>query len=305
MSRKLDVGAAQIGGILREESRKGIVERHIRLLEEAARRSVELLVFPEFSLTIGIAGLSLDNSELEQFCEDSMPNPSVLPIFERAKELNIGFYLGYIEKDGDRIFNSSILVGKNGEIIGKYRKSHIGGSIEPIPGRKSQYMERRYFIPGDTAFQVWNAYNGKIGMDICYDRRFPEFWRVMGMKGAELILLGFFSGGNNPSHGSHFGVFHHLLSVQAGAYWSGSWIVASAHCGMGNSVIISPSGEIIARSYSLEDEVINATIDLDYSSKIPHFSPRANTLNCHFVRDRRPDLYKIISDPKWKGVKEQ
>lgn len=303
MLRKLDVGAAQIGGIMREDPREEIVERHIKLLEEAARRSVELVVFPEYSLTIGISGLSLDTSELEQFCEDSMPNSSVLPLFERAKDLNIGFCIGYREKEGDRLFNSSILVGKNGEIIGKYRKSHIGGSIEPIPGRKYQYMERCYILPGDTGFQVWSAYDGIIGMGICYDRRFPEFWRVMGMKGAELILLDFLSGGSNPTYGTHFGVFHHLLALQAGAYWSGTWVVASAHCGIGHSAIISPSGEIIAKSYSIEDEIINATIDLDYSKKIPHFSPRANTINCNFVRDRRPDLYKIISDSNWKGVK--
>ena len=78
--------------------------------------------------------------------------------------------------------------------------------------------------------------------------------------------------------------------------------MASAHCGMGHSAIISPSGEVIAKSYSIEDEVINVTIDLEYSHKNPHFSPRANTLNCHFVRDRRPDLYKIISDSDWEGV---
>jgi predicted amidohydrolase len=244
----------------------------------------------------------LHELEIDHYFEETMPNESLLPLFERAKELGIGFYLGYREKSGKAHYNSSILVDKEGEIIAKYRKSHVGGSLEPVKERKVQYMERRYILPGDSGFQVYSAFGGQVGMGICYDRRFPEFWRVMGMKGAELILLGFFSGGSSPNYGSYLGALHHLLALQAGAYWSGAWVIASAHCGMANSVIVSPSGEIIAKTYSVEDELINAVIDLDYSKKMPHFSPKANSINCNFVRDRRPELYKILTDEKWEGA---
>jgi predicted amidohydrolase len=303
MARKLRVGAAQIGGIGFEESRKRVIERIIVLLEEAASRGVELVVYPECSLTTYFPRFLIPESELNRFFEKSMPNPSVQPLFEKAKELGIAFYLGYSELEHGKYFNSSILVGKDGKIIGKYQKSHIGGTYEPIIDRESQYMERRYFQPGNTGFNVWSAFGGKVGMGICYDRRFPEFWRVMGMKGAELVLLGFLSGGKSGS-GSHLGVFHHLLCLQAGAYWNGLWIIASAHCGMGHSAIVSPIGEIVAKSYTNKDELIDATIDLDLSKERPFFSPRANTLNCNFIRDRRPDLYSIISNEKWEGISE-
>jgi predicted amidohydrolase len=298
MARKLRVGAAQIGGIDAEESREHIIERLIALLEKAAGRGVELVVYPECSLTTYFPRFLIPDSEINQYFEKAMPNPSVQPLFDKAKEYGIAFYLGYSELENGKRFNSSVLVGKDGKIIGKYQKSHIGGTIEPVIDRESQYMERRYFQPGDTGFKVWSALGGQVGMGICYDRRFPEFWRVMGMKGAELVLLGFLSGGRRGG-GSYLGVLHHLLCIQAGAYWNGLWIIASAHCGMGHSAIVSPTGEIVVKSYTNKDELIDATIDLDTSKENPFFSPRANTTNCNFVRDRRPDLYGILSDEKW------
>jgi len=281
MSRKLRVGAAQIGPVLREDPRDRVVERHIALLEEAARRKIEVVVYPECSLTTWFPRLKLDNSEVDQFFEKTMPNPLVQPLFNRAKELEIAFCLGYAELDGSKHYNSAVFVGKNGKIIGKYRKSHVETA----------------FLPGDTGLNVWPAMGGYVGIGICYDRRWPEFWRVLGMKGAELIFIPFCSSGIN-----RLSEFHHLLCLQAGAYWSGAWVVASSHTGeeqegpphMGASAIVSPLGELITRSYTFGDELIDATIDLD-ETKEARFAPRA----CNFVNDRRPELYKEITDPKW------
>jgi predicted amidohydrolase len=284
MSRKLRVGAAQIGPIFREESRENIIDRHIALLEDAARRNVDVILYPECSLTTWFPTLQLDDSEVDLYYEKTMPNPSVQPLFDRAKELEIAFCLGYAELDGDNHFNSSILVGKDGKIIGKYRKTHV----EPD------------FTPGDSGFSVWPALGGYVGIGICYDRRWPEFWRVMGMLGAEVVFIPFCSLGSR-----HLAEFHHLLCLQAGAFFNGTWVIASSHTGeeveghphLGVSAIVSPLGEIISRSYTCEDELIEATIDLDETKKA-RFAPRAPT----FALDRRPELYKMITDPNWDGV---
>jgi predicted amidohydrolase len=198
-----------------------------------------------------------------------MPNPSVQPLFDRAKALGIGFALGYAELDGDAHYNSYILVGKDGQIIGKYRKSHIGGTVEPDSTRSHQYFEKRYFLFGDTGFPVWSAFNGQLGAMICYDRRWPESFRALGLHGAELVFVPFATGGS-----SRLADFHHLLCCQSGAYCNGYWIVSSSHSGvemgtqlMGCSAIISPMGEIVARSYSFQDELIEATIDLDVAKE--------------------------------------
>ena len=293
MSRLLRVGAAQVGPIYEEETREEIVERLIALLEEAARRKVELICYPECALSTFFPRMVLDRDEVDRYFDRSMPNPSVQPLFDRAKELEIGFHLGYAELDGDKHYNTSILVGKDGEIIGKYRKSHIPGYSEPKPERKFQNLERLYFLEGDTGFKVWPAFGGYVGMAICYDRRWPETWRVLGMQGVELVIVGW----NTPY--SRLADFHNQLSLQAGCYQNGTWAVGIAHCGeeepgwvlMGQSMIVSPFGEVVALSHTLHDELIDATIDLDEGKKI-----KEGTFN--FEIYRRHDLYKVITERK-------
>ena len=124
-----------------------------------------------------------------------MPSPETRPLFERARELDMGFYLGYCELAtadvGRRRFNTSILVDANGQIVGKYRKIHLPGHADHRPKQRYQNLEKRYFDVGDLGFPVWRAFGGIVGMCICYDRRWPETYRVMGLQGAELILLGY------------------------------------------------------------------------------------------------------------------
>lgn len=302
IQRLLHVGAAQIGSIYKDESREQVVERLIDLMEEAARRNVELVCYPECALTTFFPRYLLDWSEVDKYFEKSMPNPSVQPLFDRAKELGIGFHLGYSELDVKNHYNTSILVDKEGKIIGKYRKSHIPGTYEPIPGLKFQHLERRYYLEGDTGFKVWSALGGYIGMAICNDRRWPETWRILGLQGVELVIVGW----NTPlthyrrAHSySRLAEFHNRLSLQAGCYQNGTWAVGVAHCGeeepgyvlMGQSMIVSPLGEVVAMSYSLEDELIDATIDLDAGKEV-----KEGVFN--FDLYRRPELYEIISREK-------
>jgi len=299
MRRLLHVGAAQVGPIYREESREKVVERLINLLEEGARRGVELVCYPECALSTFFPRFLMDCDEVDRYFEKSMPNPSVQPLFDRARDLGIGFHLGYSELDGKNHYNSSIMVGKDGKIVGKYRKSHIPGTNEPIAGQKFQHLERCYFLEGNTGFKVWNAFGGKIGMAICNDRRWPETWRVLGLQGVELVIVGWNTPlthyRKNPSY-SRLAEFHNRLSMQAGCYQNGTWAVGVAHCGeeepgyvlMGQSMIVSPLGEIIAMSYSLEDELVDAIIDLDAGKEI-----KEGVFN--FGLYRRPELYRSIS----------
>ena len=292
MTRKLRVGAAQMGPIEKDESRKQIIERHISLIEEAAQRKIDIVTFPECSLTYWFPSLWLDDSELDQFFEKEMPNPSVKPLFDRAKKLETAFVLGYAELDGEKHYNTSILVDKKGKIIGKYRKSHLPGTKEPVPGLKCQSYEKRYFLEGDTGFKVWRTLDAVVGMCICNDRRWPEVWRVMGMQGVELVLVGW------NSRKRHLAGLHNQLSLQAGAYQNGTWVVGTSKCGqwggcdyIGDSMIVSPLGEVVAKSHTLEDELIDATIDLDLGKQI-----KEGIFN--FERHRRPELYKVISNRK-------
>src|SRR5690606_15587236 len=109
------------------------------------------------------------------FFEDEMPNEATAPLFERARHLGLGFYMGYAERvpaDGRiRRFNTSILVDDTGTIVSRYRKIHLPGHREHEPWRAFQHLEKRYFEPGEGHFQPVTAFGGQIGMAICNDRR--------------------------------------------------------------------------------------------------------------------------------------
>ena len=130
MSRIITVGAAQLGPIAPEESRVSAVNRMIELLKQAKSRGVKLVVFPELALTTFFPRYyEQDISKMDHHFErGDMPTPETRPLFEKAKEFGIGFYLGYAEltEDGHR-FNTSILVDDTGKIVGKYRKVHLPG----------------------------------------------------------------------------------------------------------------------------------------------------------------------------------
>ena len=114
---------------------------------------------------------------------------------------------------------------------------------------------------------------GIFGMCVCNDRRWPETYRVMGLQGVEMVVLGY----NTPSvnsqkaeEGAEKRLFHHNLSVQAGAYQNSTWVVAIAKCGVedghplfGGSCIVNPDGEIVAAAKTEDDELVIADCDLD------------------------------------------
>ena len=305
MSRIVNTAAAQMGPISRNETRAKTVARLIAMLREANGRGAKLAVFTEMALTTFFPRWVIeDEAELDSFYEKEVPGPETAALFEEARKLSVGFYLGYAELacEGNkkRRFNTSILVDRNGAIVGKYRKVHLPGHSEPQPNRKHQHLEKRYFEPGDYGFQVWRAFGGVMGMCICNDRRWPETYRVMGLQGVEMVMLGY----NTPyDHTGHADIdsltqFHNHLSMQAGAYQNSTWVVGAAKCGVeegsnmvGQSVIVAPSGEIVAMAVSLEDEVITARCDLDLGK-------RYRETIFDFARHREPGAYKLIVERK-------
>lgn len=301
MPRHLITAAAQMGPIARSETRAQTVARLVEMMRDAKSRGAEVVVFTELALTTFFPRwLIEDEAELDSYYEAEMPSANTQPLFDEAVRLGIGFYLGYAELvwiDGvKRRFNTSILVDKTGRIIGKYRKVHLPGHAEPQPGRTHQHLEKRYFEPGDMGFPVYRGFGGLMGMCICNDRRWPETYRVMGLQGVEMVMLGY----NTPF--DHTGdeavnsltLFHNHLSMQAGAYQNATWVVGTAKCGTeegskmgGQSVIIAPSGEIVAQAVTVEDEVITAKCDLDMGNIY-----KQTMFN--FAKHRRPEAYRLI-----------
>ncbi|NDV53301.1 MULTISPECIES: N-carbamoyl-D-amino-acid hydrolase [unclassified Salipiger] len=302
MSRKFTVAAAQLGPIARDEPRSSAVARLCAMMRAAKARGASLVVFPELALTTFFPRWYIESgAELDQWFETEMPSAATAPLFALARDLRIAFHLGYAELTPEgRRFNTAILVSPRGEILGKYRKIHLPGHRENEPWRPFQHLEKRYFEKGDLGWPTFDMLGGKLGMCICNDRRWPETWRVLGLGGAELVCLGY----NTPIHFApapehdHLQYFHNELSVQAGCYQNGTWGVAVAKAGLeecsvliGGSLIVAPTGEIVARATTSGDEVITAEVDLDRCAEI-----RANVFN--FEEHREPQDYLPITAPK-------
>jgi predicted amidohydrolase len=273
--RIVTTAAAQLGPIQKADTRESVVARMIALMETAHARGATLVVYPELALTTFFPRWYHEQrADADRWFEREMPNAATRPLFDRARALKTGFTFGYAELTPDgRHFNTSVLVDPTGQIVGKYRKVHLPGHDEFDPKRTHQHLEKRYFLPGDLGFPVWRTMGGIFGMMICNDRRWPESYRVMGLQGVEMITLGF----NTPSVNSQKGaegpenrIFHHKLSVQAGAYQNSTWVVAVAKAGVedghplfGCSLIVDPDGRIVAETRTEADEVIVHACDLD------------------------------------------
>ncbi len=151
---------------------------------------------------------------------------------------------------------------------------------------------------------------GIFGMCICNDRRWPEAYRVMGLQGVEMVMLGY----NTPSvnsqkseEGPEKRIFHHKLSLQAGAYQNSTWVVAVAKAGVedghplfGGSVIVNPDGEIVAETKTEDDEVDRGRLrprrhqlrqgdDLRLQAPPPH-----RALRPHHEPDRRRSAAAVL-----------
>lgn len=298
-ARKMVLAVAQMGPNNSTDSRAQIMARLLDMLREAKSRGADLVVFPELAFTTFFPRYWMDDDKaISQFFEPAMPNPGVAPLFDEAKRLGIAFHVGYAELTEDgRCFNTAILVDRDGKLVGKYRKIHLPGHAEHRPQQSFQHLEKKYFEVGDLGFKTWDFLDTRVGMCICNDRRWPETYRVMGLQGAELVMLGY----NTPSPGNyhhqapHLHDFHHLLSLQAGAYQNAMWVAAAGKVGyedgihmIGSSAIVAPTGEIVAKTASdTDDEVIVARIDFALCDE-----PRKHTFN--FAKHRRTEHYGLI-----------
>ncbi len=303
MTRVLRLAAAQMGPTSRTEPRAVTLDRMIRLLEAAAADGAQLVVFPELAFTTFFPRWLLDDAELLASFETAMPNPGVQALFDRARALGVGFYVGYAELTpaGQR-FNSSITVGPDGAILGKYRKVHLPGSVEPRPGDRFQQLEKRYFEYGDLGFPAFRGprawQSPVLGMLVCNDRRWPEAWRAYGLQGVELMLMGYNSAAYDPNGGNTedaaLRTFHSTLVAQANAYMNATWAVSVAKAGdedgsalIGGSCIVDPNGVLVAQAKTLEDEVLVADCDLDACRQ-------GKEKMFNFAAHRRPEHYRRL-----------
>lgn len=281
MTRTLDVAGIQTGP--GEEQTSANVARGLRLLDSvAAKKQLDLVVFNELFNTRFFA---VDRMERFDHYFEPVPGPTVDALADAARRYRTNIVAGIAERaSSGSYYNSAVVIDRDGKVVGIYRKTHV--PLMAAPEDRATY-ERSYFRPGDD-LPVFDLDCAKLGILICYDRHFPEAWRTLATRGAEIVAVP--TGARSWNRSWRSGIWEALLRTMA--YVNGVYVIGVNRAGVedhttytGDSMIVSPTGGLIL---SRTDEgaidcAITATLDLDEIIHCRETIP--------FRRDLRPEIY--------------
>ena len=247
------------------------------MIDESVSKNADFIVLPE------MFNCPYSNDKFIEYGEEEKDSYTLNKISLLAKKNNVYILAGSIpEKDNGKLYNTSYLFDKEGNIIAKHRKMHL---FDIDVKGKITFKESDVLTAGDS-FTIAETDFGKIGIGICYDIRFPELARVMVENGA-LIL--FYPGAFNMTTGpAHWELLFRSRALDNQVFCVGVAPAlnkdASYHS-FGHSIIASPWGEIIAEA-SEKENLILCEIDLDEIKKVREELP--------LLKNKREDLYEVI-----------
>ncbi len=249
---KLTIGLGQMNS--RDDRKKNLAAAE-NLIRNLAKKGAELIMLPEYFSFLGSDDLR------KQLAEPLLQSFWLETIRKLARELNVHIHIGScLEREGERIFNTGVVVDPQGEIIARYRKIHLF-DVELPDGRK--YLESSVFSPGSeiVTFSI-----GEIifGMATCYDLRFPELFRQLTKKGAQILLV-------PAAFTQQTGRDHWEVLLRARAIENLCWVAAAGQWGaappdhlcFGRSMVINPWGTIVAQA---ADGVCAVMAELDMTA---------------------------------------
>lgn len=267
-------------GVAQTEPRLGEQDRNVEAclvkLDEAAAAGCELIVLPECA-TSGYMFASEDEAAPHA---EEIPGPSVEALAGACARLRLHCVAGLLERDGDRLRNTAVLVGPAG-LVGRYRKTHL-----PVLGVD------RFVAPGEEPPEVYDTPVGRLGIVICYELRFPEPTRALALGGAELVL----HPTNWPTAVKPFADF----LTRARAAENGVFLLTANRVGaeggvefFGRSQVVDPLGNRLVEAGEGEDELILAEVDpVEAREKDRVIAP--GEYEVHLFGDRRPELYGAL-----------
>lgn len=266
--------------------KESMIQKHEEFVRQAAAEGAQVICFQElfYGPYFGIT----EERKYYRYAE-AADGPIVQRFAALAKEHQMVMVLPIYEEDMPGVYyNTAVVVDADGSIVGKYRKNHIP--------HVDFFYEKFYFRPGNMGWPVFDTAVGKIGVTICYDRHFPEGWRVLGLGGAQIVF--------NPN-ASKPGLSNRLWDLEqptaAGA--NGYYVVVPNRVGKedneygelavdfyGTSYMVDPRGNFVGERANTTDEaLLIRDLDLDLITEVRD--------EWQFYRDRRPDAYGPIVAP--------
>ena len=282
--------------LIQMESKVGDIDNNVstatRLIDEAADAGSKIILLPEYWST-GFFPASRDYKMYDLAAPDN--GTAMTAIKEKSLEHRIHIVATIFERDGsDLYYDTSILVGPDGKIIGKYRKTHIGGERHVVIDGElvtDLGIESIYFRTG-SRYPVFDINGWKVGIILCDDTYFPESTRCLALAGAEGILAPFGISDTKKT------IWKELLATRA--FENMAYIAAANNIGYvptpdikmvmgGRSIAFDPLGDLITEASYDQEEILDVDLDHDHILY-------ARRLHMMF-RDRRPETYGIISTP--------
>ncbi|MCZ3367355.1 MULTISPECIES: carbon-nitrogen hydrolase family protein [Methanobacterium] len=253
------------------------IKNALDMIKTAALTKSDLVILPE------MFNCPYDNDKFTEYAEEKKNSKTLKSISKAVKDLNIYIIAGSIpELDGDKLYNSSFIFNRNGDIIGSHRKMHLFDIDIP---EKIRFKESETLSAGNQ-ITVIDTELCKIGVAICYDIRFPELSRLMALKGAELIVIpGAFNMTTGPAHWETLIRGRAIDNQLYVAAVSPARNEKLSYVAYGNSMVADPWGKVLARAGEKE-EVIYADINLSRVKEIREELPLLN--------GRREDIYSLI-----------
>lgn len=269
--REVTVASVQIDVVL--EDKAATIAKIAGWADKAAAKGADIVLFPELILS---AGYSLGD-RFYDFAEP-IPGPSTEALGEKAKEHNTYIVAGTAEKDDTgTVYNTAVLIGRDGRVVGSYRKTHI-------------FTPTESFFALGTELSVFDLDFGRVALPICYDLEFPEPARILSLKGAELLLA---TAAHWVGTGSVGRPENFITTIHAARALENRIPVAlSNRVGfdpglndnfIGLSRIVDADGMTIVSMPDDSEGMVVATLDLN--------EQREKRQHYNYFRDRKPSLY--------------
>lgn len=269
-SRPVTLAAAQMQSAVGDPEAN--IGHAVECIGQAAASGAQIVVLPELFTVDYISFAKRDPALFSR--AETVDGPTISRIRAAAREHGVWALPSIFERDIPGVcYDTAFLIDDQGEIVGRYRKTHIALMTSPQAGQ-----EKYYFTAGNE-LPVFQTPFGVVGILICYDRGFPEAWRVLALQGAEIVLV--------PITTTDQDGFTEMARTRC--FENGVVGVFANRCGteldkwyFGGSLIADPTGKVLAQA-GAEETVLTATFDLaelvEKRMKMP------------YLRDRRPDLY--------------